>query len=421
MSRARVARRKPEPTVGGTSVVPAGRGRPLRTSERARFEPRFGVDFSNVRIHDGPRADEAARALGARAYTYGSDIVFRRGEQNPSWPGQRLLAHELAHTVQQSGGRRSIQRTPDPVCKGVDVTKLTGEVTAAAKKVAGAGATADDRLLLIRKLKLVRRCATKTQQAQVRTGLETPLGATEAAAVWAESGTAFGGYVGMYPGFASDIKRRLEKLGTSETSSYGSYRLDQGKRTHRRRSKSRAGKELGELGRTDVVYFRGHQYAQYKAPGLFTNGASTYGFDLRYIQKAGGFPNVKVMISTSCATLCKEAFELFHTLFPNAVILGYRKSAPLDGAAVRTEFHKGITGLNKPLLLDQKVDVDAILAVWKKVIETKHKGHRSQKPGYWDGSTLHYWDGAAWQTINATDASNKCRRKGNANTWAPGP
>ena len=71
-----------------------------------------GFDFSHVRIHTGREAAASARAVNARAYTVGSDIVFAEGEFAPdTTAGRRLLAHELAHTVQQSGTAMRLQRT----------------------------------------------------------------------------------------------------------------------------------------------------------------------------------------------------------------------------------------------------------------------------------------------------------------------
>jgi hypothetical protein len=79
-----------------------GGGRPLSAGERAFFEPRFGVDFSRVRVHTGGGADQAARAVHARAFTLGSEIAFRSGQYNPNAEaGRRVLAHELAHVLQQ--------------------------------------------------------------------------------------------------------------------------------------------------------------------------------------------------------------------------------------------------------------------------------------------------------------------------------
>jgi outer membrane protein OmpA-like peptidoglycan-associated protein len=69
------------------------------------METRFGTDFSTVRIHADSTAAETARTIGAAAYTVGRDIVFGTGRYQPhSSAGQQLLAHELAHVVQQSRG-----------------------------------------------------------------------------------------------------------------------------------------------------------------------------------------------------------------------------------------------------------------------------------------------------------------------------
>ena len=98
---------------GGPGVAPAGieagilgqlgRGLPLDASLRSVFEPRFGYDFSGVRVHTGPAAADAASALGARAFTVGQDVFFGAGEYQPTnHAGRRLIAHELTHTIQQT-------------------------------------------------------------------------------------------------------------------------------------------------------------------------------------------------------------------------------------------------------------------------------------------------------------------------------
>jgi len=77
--------------------------RPLEASTRAFMESHFGRDFSHVRIHTDESAGTSACAVDARAYTVGADIVFGPGEYRPhEATGQKLLAHELAHTVQQA-------------------------------------------------------------------------------------------------------------------------------------------------------------------------------------------------------------------------------------------------------------------------------------------------------------------------------
>jgi hypothetical protein len=96
--------------VGGPS---ASSGQPLDAETRAFMEPGFGADFDEVRIHDGPQAAGHAAGLDARAYTVGPHIVFAAGQYAPgSAAGRQLIAHELAHVVQQRGGSARIQRAP---------------------------------------------------------------------------------------------------------------------------------------------------------------------------------------------------------------------------------------------------------------------------------------------------------------------
>ncbi|HWW61533.1 MAG TPA: DUF4157 domain-containing protein, partial [Thermoanaerobaculia bacterium] len=79
-------------------------GRPLDSATRARMEPRFGFDFSRVRIHADDSAHSSAKEVGALAYTVGHDVAFSSGHFRPGTSaGDSLLAHELAHVVQQSG------------------------------------------------------------------------------------------------------------------------------------------------------------------------------------------------------------------------------------------------------------------------------------------------------------------------------
>jgi hypothetical protein len=89
-----------------------GGGQPLNDTTRAFFESRFGHDFQDVRLHTGRDASEAAQSLGARAFTVGSDVVFDQNQLAPeTTEGQRLLAHELAHVVQQRGGSEAGERS----------------------------------------------------------------------------------------------------------------------------------------------------------------------------------------------------------------------------------------------------------------------------------------------------------------------
>ena len=80
-------------------------GEPLDAATRAFFEPRFEWDFSRVRVHSGARAAASARAVNARAYTVGNHIVFRNHEFHcGGTQGRTLVAHELAHVIQQGAG-----------------------------------------------------------------------------------------------------------------------------------------------------------------------------------------------------------------------------------------------------------------------------------------------------------------------------
>lgn len=159
----RALRRSDEPLASRTAGETAeprrsGRasGRPLPASVRAFFEPRFGATLDGVRIHTDSRAVASARAVHARAFTVGRDVVFGAGAYAPETArGRRLLAHELTHVLQQSGGSASrvgpttgrtdlaLQRTTVTVnddCQGTEA-----EITAAvATARAGIGRIADE-------------------------------------------------------------------------------------------------------------------------------------------------------------------------------------------------------------------------------------------------------------------------------------
>lgn len=94
----------------------ATQGQNLSEETQAFMEPRFGHDFSQVRIHTDTRAAESAQALDAQAYTVGQDIVFDAGQYAPeTQEGRGLLAHELTHVVQQRGTTAEGPLTVGPV------------------------------------------------------------------------------------------------------------------------------------------------------------------------------------------------------------------------------------------------------------------------------------------------------------------
>lgn len=110
-----VSRLGQSPTSSGTTAPPIvhevlnSSGQPLDSATRAFMEPRFGFDFSSVRLHTGGAARSSTAEVGAMAYTVGRHVVLR--EESPS---HQLLAHELAHVVQQRAGTTLIQRSPSP-------------------------------------------------------------------------------------------------------------------------------------------------------------------------------------------------------------------------------------------------------------------------------------------------------------------
>lgn len=98
---------------GAVEKAAQSSGQPLPGAMKERFQRSLGQDLSDVRVHTGGESNRASDAVAARAYTSGNDIHFAAGQYDPaSESGQHLLAHEVAHTVQQSKGGASLQRKP---------------------------------------------------------------------------------------------------------------------------------------------------------------------------------------------------------------------------------------------------------------------------------------------------------------------
>jgi hypothetical protein len=86
-------------------VLEAGRGQPLEQSVRVAMERRLGHDLGSVRVHADAAAGASARSVNADAYTVGEDVVFQSHAYRPhTAAGRRMLAHELAHVIQQRAG-----------------------------------------------------------------------------------------------------------------------------------------------------------------------------------------------------------------------------------------------------------------------------------------------------------------------------
>ncbi len=98
-----------------------GGGQLLPESVRAFFEPRFGQDFSQVRIHTDSNASESAKSVNALAYTLGQDVVFGAGQYKPNTEfGKKLIAHELTHVVQQTGAGMKVGLSPITLQRTID-------------------------------------------------------------------------------------------------------------------------------------------------------------------------------------------------------------------------------------------------------------------------------------------------------------
>jgi Domain of unknown function (DUF4157) len=144
-----------ENSMGGGEVPPivhdvlSSSGQELDASARAFFEPRFGHNFGNVRVHADAKAAESAQAVDAQAYTVGSDIIFASGKYGmEESTGRRLLAHELAHVAQhgvpgisadgtlhrRKNGKDPVEPSPESV-----VVRLGEEITKLAQRNAWTG------------------------------------------------------------------------------------------------------------------------------------------------------------------------------------------------------------------------------------------------------------------------------------------
>lgn len=116
---------------GSVDRVLAGSGRPLDPALKQDMEQRFGHDFSEVRVHSDAAANQSAREVNAYAYAAGPNIVFGAGQFAPGTrEGRRLIAHELAHTVQFKSGASNgqVQRQRVPESAGLDAALPSDKV-----------------------------------------------------------------------------------------------------------------------------------------------------------------------------------------------------------------------------------------------------------------------------------------------------
>lgn len=106
-----------------------GGGNGMDANTKQEMEAGFGADFSNVNIHTDSKAVQMSEQLGAQAFTHDNDVYFNKGKYNPdSKEGKHLLAHELTHTIQQTGSKTAsnVQKLSDPDCGSTKRLNLSG-------------------------------------------------------------------------------------------------------------------------------------------------------------------------------------------------------------------------------------------------------------------------------------------------------
>lgn len=434
--RATPASTDASPAPASVARTLSGTGSPLEPALRQDMEGRFQHDFSRVRVHTGAQAEQSARDVQARAYTAGSHLVFGSRQFSPATQdGRRLLAHELTHVVQQGGAAAThIRRAPDS-CKGkkrADSDKDVLDKTTAAE--------ADHAQLteLYLALKRARACHTDFDEAAylalvpASTILYTEserksalkgysraqvkaIGSDDRKLAWAESLKPFAGY--YLSGFDTANRfmtgRNRQKMGGTLAPGHESFRNFADKQGE----STKHSKVQSAFSKANVLVFSGHQYAQYKLPGVWNTGNWDVTLDTRGL--TGPLPSVKLLISTSCATLCTEAYQLWKTLFPNAVFLGAARSTPLKGSVLANAFVKN---LPQDLLFDPGAPgLSGAIGAWKSAVE-KTQGS-AVRGGVLDigAGTIEFWDGKAWKSMSATDADNKCKVKGDYSADVPDP
>jgi len=438
-----------------------GKGDQMDPGTRSFMERGFGADFAGVNIHSDASAAAMNRELGARAFTVGSDIYFNDNQYNPaSSDGKRLLAHELTHTMQQAGFiRRDKDKTPK-VEDDADLLALRKNITEGKWKeaytylqvqwmkimleklhaltepeldllIANADAARDAKdsnigeggknrtLAGVWAAKAFKNTALSDADLELakQKALTVPYDQRKEIVDYLKPGTSkaakklritlnkpFLGYTASAYDFSDRFLRQSDKLGFDVESSTrtlpttawtGDDPDPQLPATTDEATKS--------FEKSDIVFFSGHQYAQYKRPGLYTNDASDSCFNMGAISKK--LNKVKLVASTSCATICKDVARIYKDKFPNALVLGYKYSAPLNGALVSNSFSdnlvkKGPVDLNSPAGLGDVRDA------WKKAT-TSNPGTEGA-PGILFGDDVEYYGGGKWKTAKADSKENEC-------------
>jgi hypothetical protein len=432
------------------------------------MEYQFGHDFSRVRIHSDSQAAAAATSLNARAFTQGQNIAFDSGQYSTATQtGQQLLAHELTHSIQQASAhasnntiQRQVNNTNEENDVGTSQHSKSNLAICKSKTYEGAKIDVNTSAFMAEfwpedyipklyiDLKKARKCFPEfTEDVFLKVVEQTKIFSREQRKriskqynrrsirkddrrmIWRESQKPFAGY--KTSGFDASsrflTKGAKQKLGYSPTAKHKPWKNLITTTLHRSRDGSwdhtkSKGKEpikgaQAAFSDADVLVFSGHQYAQYKAPGLWSNDDVSEFYDTRTLK--GPLNNVKLLISTSCATICKEPANIWKGLFPKAVFLGYRKTAPGSGAGMANSFAKN---LPKDLLFEAGGASQAVDA-WKSAIKKRHKGDKKREPGWLDigANMVNYWNGKNFVSVKADSNENACKIKGDNTSWFPDP
>lgn len=404
-----------------SDVLSSGGGQSMDNSTRQFMESRFGQDFSQVRIHTGGRAAESAGAIQARAYTSGRDIVFGAGEYQPSSEsGRRLLAHELVHVGQQQNEGAKIQRdgfgdvriaegyneiltqikaSPKLQSLSYDEKKLTADIIQAIEQKPDWPTRYD---YIANLLTLFKRTAEKTYLDSAKAKILTlGLNKTKVTALLETLSKPLLGYVASGFDFSSRFFQHAGPLGFSvENPALGSFKSDP---YDRGQPASVTNPAEESFKKSDILFFSGHQYAQYKEPGNFTDDSSTSCFNIGMLSKEN--KRVKLIVSTSCATICKDVAKIWRSKFPDALILGYRYSAPIDGGIVSNAFAKELLKIG-PIDLADSGSMQSVREAWKAVV--LGKGSIGGGPGLLYGNEVEFWSNKKWVKKPWDDKANEC-------------
>jgi hypothetical protein len=336
-------------------------GQPLPKSGRDFFETRFGCDFSRVRIHTGDQAAEAARMARARAFTVGRDVVFGAGQYAPQTrQGQRLLAHELVHTIQQGRNhvvpsvQRVVRFTRFPA-RDLEEQDLDRFVQSHTRKPQGfhrqrRRILREKKLWLLPILKrfyqkymwspgeteLVRRFVRNMIVSQT---IYRFRGETHLAGRIRQAIDPLSGYTFSRAGSTRSIARRAARAGAEEIP-------------------VQAGRYRASFAGADILFFGGHFYLRGRRlaakPRIY----------FRKWIRHGPLPRVKLIIASSCNIVAAK--DTWRRIFPNAYVIGYWGLAPYIQRGFVSRF---IDTLPRNLSLQSSSGLEAVVSAWKAYIE----------------------------------------------------